>query len=157
MDIDWQRLIEVRRRHRTVAQDGVARERETVGRHEAQRDEAHAALQRRVDEQARMWSATTGAGSGLSISGLRDAAAWSRSLDAGIAEATRAARDTEDQLAARQRDLEAARARLRAAASELRRAEEMDQRARADRRRTVENRADEVADEAATQAWTRAT
>ena len=155
MDIDWQRLIEVRRRHRTVAQDTVARERETVGRHEAQRDDAHAALRRQVDAQARLWTDTAGAAGGLSVSGLRDAAAWSRSLDADIAAATRAARDSEGQLAARQRDLEAARARLRAAASELRRAEEMDQRARADQRRTVERRSDEVADDTATQGWTR--
>jgi len=153
MTIAWSRLTQVRERHKQAALENVARERQASEVRDAQAREAQAQLHERVAAKTLLWQAAARGEASFSIAQLGQTSAWSRALDVQIAQAAQAARQALLQAAQQQQVLAASRHRLRAALGELDRAQQMQRRADSERRRQRELRADDAAEEAASQAW----
>ena len=154
MSIDWALLTQVRDRQKAAAQERVAHERQAAERHAAQEQQARSALQQEVAAKQALWDSTVAGGAGgLSVDHLRQASAWSRSLDLRIARAAASHREAAQQAAQQQARLDLSRQQLRAAAADVDKAEQMRTRALAERRQRQELRAEDAADESAAQAW----
>ncbi len=156
MAVDLKRLIEIRERHRCVAQQALVQEQRATEAQHAALQSAQAEWQRQVAARAQLWTdaaRSADAGSSLSVSALRDMSAWSGSLDGGIVRAAQAAKDSERDLALQQARLEERRAHLRRAAGALGKAEALHERVCAESRGIAERRLDDAVDEAATQVW----
>jgi hypothetical protein len=153
--IDWQLLAGVRERQKTIAMGVVARDRSAADQSRAELQQAQAWQQQQVLDKARHWQATAGALSGgqCSVAQLRHAGAWSGALDARIAQARQFAAQAGLAHAQREQTLDASRRKLRAASGEVEKAQQMQQRARAEEVRVQEQRLDETAEESASQAW----
>ena len=153
--IDWKLLVGVRERQKTVAMGVVARDRAAADQSQAELQQARAWQQQQVQDKARHWQATVGALSGgqCSVAQLRHAGAWSGALDAQIAQASQFAAEAGQAHAQREQTLDASRQRLRAASGDVEKAQQMQQRARAEQLRVQELRLDETAEETASQAW----
>lgn len=157
MGIDWQRLIDVRDRHVEVAREHVANDRQAFDQAQAR---AQAAQQRLIDQQhARVahWQAVAGRldARGVDVSQLREAGSWSHALDRQIAQAVQAAHAAQASTEEPARKLEASRAQLRSSAAALEQARRMCERADQQAQRTLDQRLDDITEEAATQAWLR--
>ncbi|HWP19160.1 MAG TPA: serine kinase [Burkholderiaceae bacterium] len=152
MEIDWKLLGAVRERQKTAAQERAARDREAAERSRREADEAAAAWQAQLAAKQCLWQQARDAGR-LDVTALRQAQAWSRALDGRIADAARAAQEAWGRHEAHLATLDESRRRLRAAAAELEKARQMQQRSRAQRLRRAELRQDEVAEESSAQRW----
>jgi len=155
MSIDWTRLIRLRERHKVAALEAVAHERRAVQQQEAGLAQARAALAQQIDAQATLWRDTALPGRTFSVEALRCTSGWSHALDGHIAQAARHEAEALASAAAQQQRLDDSRRRLRAALGDLQKAERMHERAGAERARQQDVRADEAAEEAASQAWAR--
>jgi len=153
--IDWKLLVGVRERQKTVAQGIVARDRAAAEQSHAQLRQAQAWEQQQVQGKALHWQATAGAlaGGQCSVAQLRHAGAWSGALDARIAQAGQLAAQASQAHAQREQVLDASRQKLRATSGDVEKAQQMQQRARAEQLRVQELRLDETAEETASQAW----
>ena len=153
--IDWKLLIDVRERQKTAALGVVARDRDAAEQSRAQLRQAEARREAQVQSKAAHWQATVGAlaGGQCNVAQLRHAGAWSGALDAQIAQAQRQAVQAGELHAQREDVLARSRQALRDASGELEKAQQMQQRARAERLALQETRQDEAAEEAASQAW----
>ena len=153
--IDWKLLIDVRERQKTAALGVVARDREAAEQSHAQLRQAEAWREQQVHSKAAHWQATVGAlaAGQCKVAQLRHAGAWSGALDAQIAQAQRQALQAGEFHAQREEVLARSRQALRDASGELEKAQQMQQRARAERLALQETRQDEAAEEAASQAW----
>jgi len=155
MSIDWKLLIDVRERQKTAAMEVVARDRQAADASQARLQQAQAQQQQQVNAKAQHWQATAGELSGghCSVAQLRHAGAWSGALDAQILQAGQVAAQAEHAHVQTQQVLDASRRQLRDASGELEKAQQMQQRTRAEQRRLQELRQDEGTEEAATQVW----
>lgn len=151
MNIDWKLLIQLRERHKLAAQEAVARERRAAQQQEARVRDAHDALADRVDAKARLWQQANA--SALDMGALRQTAAWSRALDAQIANAGRSLGQAQQAAQQQYERLDHSRDELRGACGELNKAEQMHARALAAQRRRAELRAEDGAEEHAVQRW----
>lgn len=155
MDIDWQRLGEVRERQKAAAQQRVAADRQAMEESCQQAEQARHQWQHQMSAKQQLWQEAAGALSGgaFSVAQMRQAGAWSQALDAQIAQAGLAVQQAQAVVHQRQAVLDASRRQLRQAAGELEKARQMQQRARADQIRVREQRLEDGAEEAAVQTW----
>ena len=153
--IDWKLLIDVRERQKTAAMGVVVRDRAAAEESQAQLAQAEAWQRQQVQNKVQHWQATRGALSGgqCSMADLRNAGAWSGALDAQIAQAGQSTAQASQAHAQREQVLEESRRQLRAANGELEKAQQMQQRARAERLHLQELRLEDTAEESASQAW----
>ncbi|MDQ0570290.1 flagellar biosynthesis chaperone FliJ [Variovorax paradoxus] len=155
MSVDWKLLSDVRERQKTAAMGVVARDRAAADESQVQLRQAEAAQQQQVQNKLRHWEATRGALSGgqVSMAEFRNAGAWSGALDAQIAEAGQATAQAARAHTEREQVLEESRRQLRAAYGELEKAQQMQQRARAERVHLQELRLADANEESTAQAW----
>jgi flagellar biosynthesis chaperone FliJ len=155
MSVDWKLLSDVRERQKTAAMGVVARDRAAADESQVQLRQAEAAQQQQVQNKLRHWEATRGALSGgqVSMAEFRNAGAWSGALDAQIAEAGQVTAQAARAHTEREQVLEESRRQLRAAHGELEKAQQMQQRARAERVHLQELRLEDANEEGSAQAW----
>jgi hypothetical protein len=155
MAVDWKLLIEVRERQKRTAMEAVARDRAAADQSLALLQQAHAQLQQQIDAKAAHWQATTGALSGgaCSVAQLRQASAWSGALDGHIATAATGVAQAQGLHQQREQVLQESRQRMRAAAGEVEKAQQMQQRRLQQQRRLHEARQEDVAEEVASVTW----
>lgn len=155
MSINWKLLIEVRERQKRRALEGVTRDRQATEEGLAQVQQAQARAQMTVAAKTQHWEATAGAlgGGACNVAALRQAGAWSHALDAQIAQAGQAVAQAQALSAERQAVLDASRQKLRAATGELEKAQQMQQRSKAQHLHQLDLRHDDAAEETASQAW----
>lgn len=155
MAVDWKLLIEVRERQKRTAMEAVARDRAAADESLAGLRQAHAQLQQQIDAKAAHWQATTGALSGgaCSVAQLRQASAWSGALDGHIASAATNVAQAQGVHQQREQLLNESRQRMRAAAGEVEKARQMQQRRLQQQRSLHEARQEDVAEEVASVAW----
>jgi len=150
VSIDWKRLGQVRERHQVRAQQEVARERAAAALAEHALHTAQASLAQEQANKQALWQQQAQSAS-LSVDHLRQASAWSRTLDARIAQAAVGVQAAHGRAQAQHERLEASRESLRRAARERQKADEMGQRAHRAHLRQREQRLEDAADEAALQ------
>lgn len=155
MAVDWKLLIEVRERQKRTAMEQVARDRSAAEESLALLQQAHAQLQQQVEAKASHWQATVGALSGgaCSVAQLRQASVWSGALDGHIATAATGVAQAQGEHLQREQVLQESRCRMRAAAGEVEKAQQMQQRSVQERRRLQEARLEDVAEEVASVSW----
>lgn len=153
MDVDWKLLVRVREQHRSRAQQRVAREREVAAAAVAQARALREAWLREVEARSAVWASVAGRPEVLDIALMRQASAWSRTLDGRVRDSAQHAQQARDAALQQQQDLEACRRQLRSAAGDLQKAEQMHERVRREARRQAQSRADEQLEENAAQAW----
>ena len=149
---DWQRLVDLRERRRTIALEAMSADRRAAERLEEGARSAQAGVARCEDAKAQHWQSTL-AGSGLDVAQLCGAAAWSRALDGRIGAARDAFEDALAQARAGERALEASRERLRRAAGGVEQAGRMRERTQAAQRRTDDLRLDSTTEDFAAARW----
>lgn len=155
MAVDWKLLIEVRERQKRTAMETVARDRAAADESLALLQQAHAQLQQQIDAKAAHWQTTAGALSGgaCSVAQLRQASAWSGALDGHIAAAATGVAQAQGEHQQREQVLHESRRRMRTAAGEVEKAQQMQQRKLQQQRRLHEARQEDVAEEVASVAW----
>jgi len=155
MSIEWKRLIDVRERHRQLAQEVVARDRRDVEESRSLALKARQQLEAQIAGKAAHWRSLSNSldGQSCDVAGLRDASAWSRALDERIAQAGELVSQVQAVVALHQESLEASSAQLREAVACAERARQMQQRAQMQVQRRQDLRMDDAAEEAASQAW----
>lgn len=155
MAVDWKLLIEVRERQKRSAMEQVARDRAAADESLAHLQQAHAQLQQQVEAKTAHWQATVGtlSGGACSVAQLRQASAWSGALDGHIAAATMGVAQAQGRHLQREQVLQESRRRMRAAAGEVEKAQQMQQRSAQERRRQQEARQEDAAEEVASVAW----
>jgi hypothetical protein len=153
MDIDWKLLVRVREQQRTRAQQRVVREREATQAAHARVNEARDAWQHEVDARSSLWSDLETAPGSLNMASLRQASAWSRTLDGRILQAAAAAQQAHLAAQQQQQQLDESRRALRGAAGGVHKAEQMRDRVRTEGLRVQATRMDEAVEESASQAW----
>ena len=154
MDIAWPTLIRVRERHRHAAQQAVAQERRLAAACEAQLAAADARWQQELALRTALWQRLRESQDGaVNVAQLLQASVWSRTLDLRIARAAETVAEARRSLVQQQQRVDTSRQRLRQAASELDKAERMQERQLADQRRQAELRRDDASEESATQGW----
>jgi hypothetical protein len=153
MDVDWKLLVRVREQQRSRAQQRVAREREVAAAAVAQARALREAWLREVEARSDVWSSLAGRPEALDIALMRQASAWSRTLDGRVRESAQHAQQARDAALQKQQHLEACRRQLRNAAGELQKAEQMHERVRRDAQRVAQSRGDEQLEETAVQTW----
>lgn len=153
--VDWKLLVGVRERQKTAAMSIVARDRAAAEQSHVELQQAKARQKHQVQNKAAHWQATSGALSHgeCNVAQLRHAGAWSTALDARIAEAGRLAAQAGQAHALRESALETSRQKLRAASSNVEKAQQMLQRARSEQLRLRELRIDDATEETTSQAW----
>ena len=149
---DWQRLVDLRERRRTIALEAVNADQRAAERLEDGAWSAQAGVARCEDAKAQHWQATLGE-SGLNVAQLCGAAAWSRALDAQIGAARGAFEAALAQARAGERALEASRERLRRAAGGVEQAGRMRERTQAQQRRADDLRLDATTEDFAAARW----
>nr|WP_297350456.1 serine kinase [uncultured Caldimonas sp.] len=152
MDIDWKRLGEVRERQKTAAQQRVASDRQALEQSQQQALKAQEQWHREVLAKEQLWRETA-SGASVGVAHLRQSGAWSRALDARIAEARAAVAQAVDVVKARQATLDGSRHVLREAAGDLEKARQMQRKAAQARQRLTEQRMEDNAEEVAVQGW----
>ena len=152
MDIDWKRLGEVRERQKTAAQQRVASDRHALEQSQQQARTAQEQWHREVQAKEQLWRETA-SGASVSVAQMCQNGAWSRALDARIAQAGAAVAQAVEVVNTRQATLEGSRQVLRAAAGDLEKARQMQRKAVQTRQRLAEQRVEDNAEEAAVQGW----
>ena len=113
MDIDWKLLVRVREQQRTRAQQRVVREREAAQAAQVRVNEARQAWQHEVNARSSLWSDLETAPGGLDMASLRQASAWSRTLDGRILQAAAVAQQAHQAAQLQQQQLDDSRRALR--------------------------------------------
>ena len=152
MDIDWKRLGEVRERQKTAAQQRVASDRHALEQSQQQARTAQEQWHREVQAKEQLWRETA-SGASVSVAQMCQSGAWSRALDARIAQAGAAVAQAVEVVNTRQATLEGSRQVLRDAAGDLEKARRMQRKAVQARQRLAEQRMEDNAEEAAVQGW----
>jgi len=155
MSIEWQRLVDIRERRETIAQQRVLAARRAADAAAAVVEAAARRLRDEVTAKATHWSATVdGARQGhCSIEQLRSASAWSGVLDRQIERAA-AGRDAAIADAVRADSaLGVSRREHGVAARGVEKAQQLQEREAVRRRRAADMRQEDAADDFAAQAW----
>lgn len=155
MTVDWKRLIEVRRKQQVAAQEVVALDRRREEEAAALVRHAASELEARQLAKRAHWQAIESAAreSGCTMRSLSEARTWSGALDAQIAKGQVDLSEAQAAHCEKLAVLERSRARLRAAAGEVRKAEEMLKRERSAMAQQRETRQEALAEEAARGLW----
>lgn len=155
MSIDWKLLTDVRERQKTVAMGLVARDRAAAQQSEAQLRHAESAQRQQEQNKLLHWESTRGAlfGGHVSVAEFRHAGAWSGTLDARIAQAGQVTAQAARAHSEREQVLDESRRQLRAAHGDLEKAQQLQQRARAERLRLQEQQLEDSNEESTAQAW----
>ena len=149
---DWQRLVDLRERRRTIALEAMNTEQRAAERLEDGARSAQAGVARCEDAKTQHWQSTL-AGTGLNVAQLCGAAAWSRALDGRIGAARGTFEAALAQARAGERALEASRERLRRAARGGEKADRMRERTQAEQRRAGDLRLDATIEDFAAARW----
>jgi hypothetical protein len=149
---DWQRLVDLRERRRTIALEAMNADQRAAERLEDGARSAQAGVARCEDAKADHWQSTL-AESALNVAQLCGAAAWSRALDGQIGAARAAFEAALEQARAGERALEASRERLRRAAGGVEKADRMRERTQVERRRADDLRLDATTEDFAAARW----
>lgn len=149
---DWQRLVDLRERRRTIALEAMHADQRAAERLEDGARSAQAGVARCEDAKVQHWQSTL-AEAGLDVAQLCGAAAWSQALDGRIGAARDAFETALAQARAGERALEASRERLRRAAGGVEQAGRMRERTQAEQRRADDLRLDSATEDFAAARW----
>lgn len=155
MSINWKLMRDLRERQRTLAGESVAQERKAVAESESQARQAQQRLVQEQNNKAALWNETTAAFNGGvgSIERLRQASAWSSTLDNKVAQAAQGVQQAQTVVEQRNAVLQTRLQALRAASADVEKAKEMQTRMAAGQRKEAEARAEEGTEEWATYRW----
>jgi hypothetical protein len=149
---DWQRLVDLRERRRTIALEAMGADRRVAEQRAGEARQAQSHVAQCEAARTGHWQATV-ASAGLSVGQLCDAAAGGRALDARIAAARHAFDAALDEAHAAERLLEASRERLRRAAGGVEKAGRMQERTQLAQRREADARLDAATEDVAAARW----
>lgn len=155
MTIDLNRLIDVREQHERTALQRFAQEQRERDSSLQRSDAARTRLQAQHASKAAHWEAALSAlAQGTrGVNDLRDAEAWSLALQQAIEQAERDLAVAQALTAEREAALEQARRRLHEASADVHKAREMALRLERERDQQQERRAEQAAEDHASQAW----
>jgi hypothetical protein len=155
VNIDWDRLVDVRERRKRSALEAMLAERRAAERSREQLQREHAEREQLVAAKVAHWQAARAAlaEGGFDVAQLVAATAWSGALDAAIAQQHHVLQQAQAATAERERVLDASRAALRTAAGHVEKATRMRRRQMTQQQRSRDARVEALAEEVATTRW----
>lgn len=155
MSVEWSLLVEVREMRERLALEAMVADQRIADERRKQALAAQVRLRQQEEASVQHWLSTrrSMAKGRTSVAQLQQAAAWSRALDAEIAQKSAVAQRSERVAAEHQQVAEASRERLAQAAGGVVKAETMHERERAKAQRLEEARHDATTDDVAATAW----